>query len=114
MFLEKVLCVKRNIRENFARVLCLVSKSLSILTLHTVCLQRKMLRQRIRRRTGEILEWGYLKDKVYRPYPANELELIARITLELQSIPPDMIKRAINDVYNRCLRVINAQGGYIE
>ena len=58
--------------------------------------------------------WGYVKSKVYATKPANLAELERRITEAIQSIPPEMIQRAVAGFYDRIGHCQLNNGGHIE
>ena len=60
--------------------------------------------------------WGYVKSQVFTVggRPQNMGDLRNKITMVVNRLDPDMIKRAVFDVRDRAQKVINANGGYIE
>lgn len=58
--------------------------------------------------------WGYLKDRVYRTKPQNIAELQQRIRDEMNSIQPEMIKRATSTFYNRMAYCQEVNGNQFE
>ena len=62
----------------------------------------------------DFFAWGYLKSKVYSPKPKTLDELKARIEEAISNLDPDMVRRACDSLYDRCLKVIENNGGYIE
>ena len=58
--------------------------------------------------------WGYLKDRVYRNNPQNLEELSRRIVQEINAIPRQMIRNAIESFYNRIGYCQEANGEQFE
>ena len=56
--------------------------------------------------------WGFLKSKVYSPWPRNLDELEANIRREVGNLQPDVIRNAILDIKRRAQMCINAKGGH--
>ena len=55
--------------------------------------------------------WGYLKSKVYSPWPRNLDDLETNITREVRNLQPAMITRAIMEIKVRAQKCLNARGG---
>ena len=58
--------------------------------------------------------WGVLKEKVFKPRPQSMEELKDRIRCEVSRLDRNMLKRACQDVRNRCERLITTGGSFIE
>ena len=58
--------------------------------------------------------WGYLKEKVYRPMPANLGQLKERIKQELSNIPIEMIKDAVYSTKSRAVKLVEFGGEAFE
>ena len=58
--------------------------------------------------------WGFLKAKVYTPWPRNLDELEANIRREVANLQPAMVARALMDIKSRARKCLNAGGGHFE
>lgn len=58
--------------------------------------------------------WGYLKSKVYSPWPRNLDDLETNIRREVRNLQPAMIRRAIMEIKVRAQKCLNARGGHFE
>ena len=58
--------------------------------------------------------WGFLKSKVYSPWPRNLDELEANIRREVGNLQPAMIRRVIMDIKVRARKYLLANGGHFE
>ena len=58
--------------------------------------------------------WGYLKEKVYKPVPANMAELKQRIKNEFTAIPEFIVRKSVLAMRDRCKKVIKVNGGTFE
>ena len=57
---------------------------------------------------------GFLKAKVYTPWPRNLDELEANIRREVANLQPAMVARALMDIKSRARKCLNAGGGHFE
>ena len=58
--------------------------------------------------------WGYLKEEVYKPVPANMAELKQRIKNEFSAIPEFIVRKSVLAMRDRCKKVIKVNGGTFE
>ena len=59
--------------------------------------------------------WGWLKPRIsVPPMPTTIPELIDKLNVEIAQIPPQLIRNACASVYDRCQRILDADGGFIE
>lgn len=59
--------------------------------------------------------WGYLKRKVYKKAPFQDVNHLERIILETcQEISPQMIRNLLREFANRTNTCMEREGGYVE
>ena len=59
--------------------------------------------------------WGYLKQKVYKDRPFNNVEeLETSIRVHCRNIPANVLRSTINEFYERTIRCIEREGGHTE
>lgn len=58
--------------------------------------------------------WGYIKNEVYSHTPTTKEDFQQRVRTAFNSIPPDMIRRAVGDVLRRSEKCLEVEGNVFE